>query len=175
MRNYIDKTKDEREHADFDESSLDHALRKLEYLTRILRMTGLYVFTSTVFCLVLSFLTILRIAPTMAIFKIILYLAIGFGGVSLVLVIFYESYRKQGEALFEEISDELQWHIRFVGDNEKRSTSDVRPGLEARVVLRFFARATDLPLVPGRFGPAVYVMVNIVALLAAGWTFRYIL
>jgi hypothetical protein len=72
-----------------------------------------------------------------------------------------ESWRKRGDALFEEISDELQWNIRGTRLLKDKSPAKERPEIQARVVLRTFARASDLPIIPGKFGPAIYITVNL--------------
>lgn len=69
----------------------------------------------------------------------------------------YESARRRGEVLFEEISDELEWHI----DNSGNTKASVRPEINSRISLRSFTRTTDLPFIPGKFGPAFYLTLNI--------------
>lgn len=82
---------------------------------------------------------------------------------------FFEALRKRGDAIFQEVSDELQW---YVGHSESRGLSlreapSERPLLEARVVLRTFSAAAELPLVPGRLGGAAYALLNLVVAVAA--------
>lgn len=71
----------------------------------------------------------------------------------------YETFRREGDALFEEISDELEWDIRSRRISAKMPQE--KPELAVRTVLRKFARASDLPLIPGRFGPAIYAGLNL--------------
>jgi hypothetical protein len=80
---------------------------------------------------------------------------------ALVAIVRYDTLRKRGDALFEEISDELQWNIRR---NATETIARERPELNARVALRSFARATDLPLIPGKYGPGIYATINFVVL-----------
>jgi len=71
-----------------------------------------------------------------------------------------ERWRKVGEVLFEEISDELQWFA--VSDKAISSTKPMgMPRLDHRIILRQFAKTTDLPLVPGKHGGAIYALVNL--------------
>ena len=92
--------------------------------------------------------------------------------VALLILVLYERLRKRGDALFEEISDEFQSYIALGGTEEKVASTDYRPPLGWRVVLRSFARTTDLPLVPGKFGPAVYAAINMaLAILQAYFLF----
>jgi hypothetical protein len=87
---------------------------------------------------------------------------------ALLCLIAYEYERKRGDALFEEISDELQWYVRE-GDTESAS----RPVIGARVVLRSFARGVDLPLAPGKFGPAIYFLVNAISIFLQLYYIRF--
>ena len=80
----------------------------------------------------------------------------------LILAVVYETLRKRGNVLFEEISDELQWNVQGGG---AKPLAEKRPDLNARLVLRTFARASDMPLFPGKLGPALYVILNLVLLL----------
>lgn len=80
---------------------------------------------------------------------------------AVVAMVRYDTLRKRGDALFEEISDELQWNVR---QNGTGTIAKERPELNVRVALRSFARATDLPLLPGTYGPGIYVAVNCVIL-----------
>lgn len=75
---------------------------------------------------------------------------------------FYESTRKHGEVLFEEISDELEWYV----DNKfgKKSSSH-RPEINSRILLRSFIKTTDLPFISGKSGPAVYLILNITLII----------
>ncbi|MGC2236757.1 MAG: hypothetical protein WA584_11385 [Pyrinomonadaceae bacterium] len=83
----------------------------------------------------------------------------------------YESKRKQGEVLFEEISDELEWHIK----SDKTEAASTRPEINARVSLRSFFKTTDLPFVPGKFGPAFYLGFNIIITISISYLyFRFI-
>jgi hypothetical protein len=78
------------------------------------------------------------------------------------MIVFYESWRKRGEVLFEELSDELDWRVN---PQQRGGYPRERPALEARVALRSFTRTSDLPLAPGRLGPAFYVLINLALLI----------
>jgi hypothetical protein len=82
-------------------------------------------------------------------------------GGNVLLALSFESFRKRGNALFEELSDEFQWHL----GSEKKLFDKIgptRPPIELRVTLRSFLSATDLPLAPGRFGPLIYTIINVI-------------
>jgi len=80
---------------------------------------------------------------------------------SLGIIILNENLRRKGDVLFEEISDELHWYVGPKKQSDNGVVADQRPSWNARVVLRSFAQATDLPLIPGKFGSALYAGVNI--------------
>jgi len=81
---------------------------------------------------------------------------------------FFESLRKRGDAIFQELSDELQWHV---GRPSGEGVPQNRPLLEARIAMRTFSVAAELPLVPGRFGGAVYAILNLWLAVAAASLF----
>jgi hypothetical protein len=70
----------------------------------------------------------------------------------------FETLRKRGNAIFQEVSDELQWHLGRTRDLDR---PEERPFLDARVALRTFSAASELPLVPGRFSAAVYAALSL--------------
>jgi hypothetical protein len=80
------------------------------------------------------------------------------------LVVQHERRRKTGDALFEVISDEFQFGLQK--KMRRPSGSKRRPYLDARIVLREYSGAADLPLVPGKFGPGIYALLNIAFLVA---------
>ena len=82
----------------------------------------------------------------------------------------FEALRKRGDAIFQELSDELQWHVgRSFGGPPPLE----RPLLHARIALRTFSAAAELPLVPGRFGGAIYAGLNLWVALAAALLLRF--
>ena len=70
----------------------------------------------------------------------------------------YDQTRRSGNALFDELSDEMEWHIgaRAIGAPPRDP-----PLLAARLLLREYATSTDLWLVPGRLGPGFYALANL--------------
>lgn len=149
---------------------LQYSLDNLERISLRLRMYGNLVFLLTLIdILLVVFITLgiryfygltLRTGPFLTIFATVNFVA------TLCTVVLYEYLRRKGDAYFEEISDELQWNVGY-----RRRTSnpdknaDETPPLQIRVILRSFARTTDLPLIPGKFGPAIYAGINVVLAL----------
>ena len=70
----------------------------------------------------------------------------------------FETLRKRGNAIFQELSDELQWHV---GRPRGPGQPQERPFLDARVALRTFSAASELPLIPGRFSAAAYAVLSL--------------
>jgi hypothetical protein len=81
----------------------------------------------------------------------------------------FEVLRKRGDAIFQEMSDELQWHV---GRPDARDAPRERPLFDVRVALRTFSAAADLPLIPGRYGGAVYAAVNLAVAVAAVFIYQ---
>ena len=87
--------------------------------------------------------------------------------VAILLVVVHEFLRKRGDAVFEEVSDELQWDTTGRRKTTEAGYAGSRPLLDARITLRSFASSSDLPLVPGKLGPAFYATLNILVLLVS--------
>lgn len=142
-------------YADGDEEAV-YRLRRLTFLQRQVGLLLALGTTANIGVLFLAFFPISAFSNYSVVGQIATTIAL----VNLMLAVFFESYRKRGESLFEEISDEFQWHLgrREFGES---NYSQPRPPTDVRIILRDFTRAGDLPLVPGRLGPAIYVALNI--------------
>jgi hypothetical protein len=157
------------ESADNDNGELDSGLRQLERISGRLRLLGLIIILLTALNYGALAFTMLGFAlhGSASLVTFLLMYAVSSSIAVFITIFTYESQRKQGDTLFEEISDELQWHIRQKHPGVQPVIPDDRPSLSARVILRAFARSTDLPFVPGKFGPTVYAVVNIFVLFLA--------
>lgn len=83
-------------------------------------------------------------------------------GVIVLSAAFHDAIRRRGNVLFEEVSNELHWGGKESKDvTAPEAEHSDRPTLDARITLRSFVYASDLPLVPGKFGPSIYVVVNL--------------
>ena len=81
--------------------------------------------------------------------------------VGIVCLVSFERARREGDAIFEEVSNDLQW--RLVTNRDPREKTDAampaamqKPDIDSRLTIRRFVTASDLPLVPGRMGVTVY-------------------
>lgn len=140
------------------------SLGDLRFITRQLQRYGFIALISTVVnfaSLILSLsLRFLPVGFHISIF-IAFYLPLIVTVTAVMAIVRYDTLRKRGDALFEEISDELQWNVH---QSVTETIARERPELNARVALRSFARATDLPLIPGRYGPGIYATINFLIL-----------
>ncbi len=159
-----------------DPSEIEHALERLRKLTRRLRINGQIVVLATLATIAGSIsLNLYRALAADYITRTTITAALGLIGLvavySIVFSITFENTRKYGDVLFKEISDELQWYIRFrrrdEGETDISEATAKRPDLEARLALRSFAQTSDLPLIPGAYGPLFYVLINVVSAIVA--------
>ncbi len=88
-----------------------------------------------------------------------------FGALALFNVAVFDRARRQGNMLFEAISEELQW--RFRRDLARSDAPEARPPLYARIALREFTSSSDLPLVPHPFGVPIFASLNL-AIVVSG-------
>lgn len=154
---------------DIEDDQLDSSIRRLNFFARQLRSVGFVVTMASSFLLVIVAVTFLNLFRSNAPLNREIYplIAIAVLTANLFLLVMRDSLKKRGDALFEELSDELQWHALGKISNEKLAES--RPRLSIRVALRTYARTTDLPLVPGRYGEAVYAAFSIAMFFVAGF------
>src|SRR5204863_291803 len=78
--------------------------------------------------------------------------------INLVFLFAYDNLKKRGDAIFEELSDELQW--RLVPGNET-ITPKSRPRLDTRIAMREYILSTDLPLTRGKSGMQLYFALSV--------------
>ncbi|WNV09014.1 hypothetical protein [Tardiphaga sp. 709] len=92
----------------------------------------------------------------------LLFLSSIFFYMSLIALFMYERSRKLGDTIFNEVSDELQWNL--INERSEFSPHERRgrPQLTIRIALRNFIAGTDLPLVAGRQGAAIYLTFNFI-------------
>lgn len=140
-------------------TQLDEAISELRRVSQALRFNGVVIFLATltniaVTLLAISQSTSLRFLPLLACLVAILCVGL------------YERLQKHGNVIFDEISDELEWNVNGAKLEEGGTISEKRPEVNVRIVLRMFVRATNLPLVPGGYGPAMYFVFNLAVIFA---------
>lgn len=157
-----------------DERALERSLDNLSSVTTRIRYLGIISFIVSIANFIVMGLVIGRTIFRFYGITTIVFTSVLLGIWALAGIVMYEYLRKKGDVLFEEISDELQWYVQSDGpDIGVQGTAEKRPILRARIVLRAFAQNTDLPLVPGKFGPAVYVLVNMIVVFLLLYFIRF--
>jgi len=150
-----------------DGTPLSEALSTLVELSQRLRRDAKFIASVTVVVIFSSIIIVLRpllkfsLTFVAASISGLVILAI----IVLLLAVDFESTRKKGDALFKEISDELQWNLRFSDPDSPPPPKRVQ--LNMRLALRSFAGASELPLIPGQYGPLTYVVINMISVLLA--------
>ncbi len=144
---------------------LDEELSKLRRISSGLRLNGLLTFLATLTNLAVTAFLLSRYATAwdnalllVVPFRLVPLLA---GLLAILCVALYEYLLRQGNILFDEISDELEWNVKGSHLSEGGALTEKRPDLKVRMILRMFSRANDLPLFPGAYGPAIYVLLNL--------------
>jgi hypothetical protein len=81
-----------------------------------------------------------------------------------------DTLRRRGDAIFQEISSTFQ-EIDQEGIDRDQSSSSIGPlaelTAEARISLRTFGSSADQLLIGGRFGPAIYALINFIVVIIA--------
>jgi hypothetical protein len=145
-------------------------LGRLEHLTLQMRVIGQVAFFSCVAAIVSTFVELsVRFGRRNVSFEDfelqmpkLLTVTLCLGG--FLLIAFFETRRRRGDVFFDELSNELQWS----GPTRPAKTvAQEKPPIRVRIILREFVQASDLPLLPGRYGPAAYAFIFIIVAIAA--------
>lgn len=161
---------------------LEISLKELDFITARMRKIALIIFAFTLFniffpvfifsgalyTLVTKVFTDREYPYGTTNASIVIWIIILF--MTLIMIYIYESFRKKGDVLFEEISDELEWNVKNHPENQG---GNERPEINARISLRSFVKTTDLPFIPGKFGPAFYLVFNVLIPLFIGSRFLF--
>ncbi len=136
-----------------DKVSLKEEIWRLRHIANRLKFFSLLIIITLIACMLLSvWILISYPAYTLYIFRFV-PTALSFFGI--VLLFIFDSIRKSGMVLYDEISDELEWGFR-TGNTVKRDVPGKRVQTAIRVAMRQFLQATDLPIVPGSAGQGIY-------------------
>jgi len=136
-------------YTDKELDGVEYYVDELGRVAALLRMFGIAILLCTVAHLGVVGATVSRLSSLSVGLSVS---AVFFISVILFAVMF-EQLRRRGEVTYGEVADEL---------HNARS----EPGLENfrlsfRIVLKNFASSVDLPLVPGRYGLSLYVLLNL--------------
>lgn len=78
---------------------------------------------------------------------------------ALLSAILFDARRRRGNALHEEVAEEVQYRLQDL-DRIGVSPEEMRPPFWLRWSIRNFALASQLPVIPGKGGPAVIAAIN---------------
>jgi hypothetical protein len=141
----------------------DGLLARLAALSSRLRMSGL----------LMAILTIFNLAILMvAVFISYYFFSISVGRVVAISITFtatlvallFDRLRAHGDVIYEELVADIQRAPVFRADDSQGRVA--LPDIGVRLAMREFASAEDAPLVPGRFGPLAYVVLNLAIAIA---------
>lgn len=135
------------------------AITRLDRLCKLLRFYSILIISTTFFNIANSFLYVLSGRNS----DFLLLSSIFFAFCVLIFALTFDYLRKEGDAHFEELSDEL--HGAKISNKEEiknSSTSDAEFSLSARIIMRNYSNCSSLPLIPGRYSPALMVLGNLI-------------
>ncbi len=143
------------------ETDLIYALKTLEHISERLRHVSQVLIIITLFNLVVTMMAMsgmYRLFRAEALVLSFSMIPIIFGIFAVMFAFRFDSLRRDGDAYFEELSDEL--HGRKLKESNESYAND--RSLKARVIIRRYSNASSIPLVPGKYGPASIAVINII-------------
>jgi len=135
-----------------NDQHMQDALHELSRQTSMIRRTGMCFLAATLLNVMVSIYIIIIISSfaTTKVFgtrdDIILLVPLFLFALVACLVALYDQMLQRGRGIFEEISDELEWHVKNFSREYSNLTSKNAPPLYVRIVLREFVRSCYLPL-----------------------------
>jgi hypothetical protein len=155
------------------QDDIDEALHELRMVTHRVRMNANLVTAITLTHIAYSIFSIVYTAMASDTSRYSAYYVFrpGFIAAEIILLVTiimallrFDRAISRGETLYQEVSDELEWHISVTRKKtpvkESRFMKD-RPGLQVRLLLREFVSSSRLPLVRGDLGVAYYLTLNV--------------
>lgn len=139
---------------------LEEYIYQLQRIARWLRLLGLVILSTTLFNLGVVGAAAVRILPPSIGLQMSSILFVS----AVLLAMMFEQLRRRGEVIYGEVTDEL--HRTH---NEPHLE---RPRISFRIALKNFASSMELPLIPGRFGASLYLLLDLGALLFAFSAYR---
>lgn len=97
--------------------------------------------------------------------------------ISFILLVAFDTEKRRGEIIYGEVSDTANnyiniYHNRYVNstesvDEDNKDYEDLHMSeFEYRISIKEFANSTEMPLVPGQFGPLLFVAFNFGVMVA---------
>ena len=157
-----------------DKKELEWALERLEHVSIKLKLISIFLLTLSLFntsVIILIFSIINRIlyinvnvnvnATSIFLFLMMLVFVIIF------ITLWFDILRKDGKSYYDEISGALH------GTSVEEVHEFKIDSLMARIVIRKFINSYDIPLMPGKYGPGILVLWNIMCLIFLVLMFRF--
>lgn len=157
----------------YQNDELLYALDSLESITNRLKILSQMLIMTTLINLVLSMMLMSGMwrafsSPVEGLTASVIPVICGI--YAIMMAFKFDVLRRDGDAFFEELSDEL--HGKKLRSNENVKETDV--SLKARVIIRRYSSAASLPLFPGAYGPTMVAVINIMfSFLGAFMSARY--
>nr|VFK12118.1 MAG: hypothetical protein BECKLPF1236A_GA0070988_100668 [Candidatus Kentron sp. LPFa]VFK28179.1 MAG: hypothetical protein BECKLPF1236C_GA0070990_1006014 [Candidatus Kentron sp. LPFa] len=134
----------------------DQAISQLKRISRRMRAISMLMISMTMINIALTLGAIYGISIS-GLYKLELSLIVGaiiiFTAFAVLATFRFDFFKREGDAYFEELSDELH--------AVKISEPDDKSSFGARIVMRNYSNYSSLPLIPGRFGPGIIAGVNL--------------
>jgi hypothetical protein len=131
---------------------LEDALNKLSRQARVIRQVSMCFLGAILLNVVFSIYMAISSFTTLKVFGtrdvVILLIPLFLFALVASFAALYDQMLHRGRGIFEEISDELEWHIGIFSRQYDNLPSKDAPLLHVRIVLRDFARSSVLPLLP---------------------------
>jgi hypothetical protein len=187
-----------------EEDALELALWQLRHLTKRLRLISNGVIGITLLHIAYSLFSMVYVIIAADVSRysdyqtarpFLIFFEVTILGASLITLLIYDRIIAEGEALYQEISDELEWYIsrqsrkkrlvksrpslsqtasvgsKTANGARSRPLDDLRfskdrPGFSVRLLLREFVLSARLPFIRGNQGVIYYVAINVILTLA---------
>lgn len=139
----------------------DKALSRLEHLSDRLRSISMQIMLMTLVNIALTLAAvsgIFRYFKSETLYVAVIAVPVVCAILAIVSALQFDFYRKEGDAYFEELSDEL--HGSKISNNKETYVRE-EFSLRARIIMRNYSNCASLPLIPGRYGPGIMAGVNL--------------
>ncbi len=136
-----------------DTDELEWAYKRLELIGNRLKLVSLYLLTATVLNLSIIFCALGKVIYIYNPFVTVLTLIATFN--VFFMALWFDTLRKDGKSYYDEISGVL--HATSKNENNEFHDSSIM----ARVAVRKFMNSYEIPLIPGKFGPGLIVVINV--------------
>jgi hypothetical protein len=138
-----------------DHNVIEHFIKTMQTIAVRLRTLGLIILMLTLFNIgiisasAIGFMSRIFVLQISALIFVIL----------VIQAVLFDQLRRRGEVIYGEITDAIH--------RSRDEPRLERPQIWFRIALKNFALSMDMPLIPGRYGLSLYLLVNLGALVFA--------